>query len=316
MEASDFEGIYVWPTGLGSTEALASHLRETGIIYARRALEQYSSWDSIQLLDAAVAIGSAVELLAKAMLADVAPVLLQERSDDVRSTLLLAGVRHPRGDKMDSLLVRSVSASQATKRLKALGLIHKWSDADDAVFSVRNAASHMGLVSAETLQDAIVIMVRFCNDAREYFERDEKSWWGAENMELAARLLADAEERLALLVSAKFSTARQVLARRQNEIPQELREAIFSSLADARPSISMDLTGRLSCPICGFHGWAIGFPRIRSHAEQVQLALAGQDEMEVEGFQCHVCGLLLDGWEEVAEGGLTEYLRFDVPEFS
>ena len=308
--------MYVWPTGSGNTDDLAAHLRDTGVIYARRALEQYSGWDPIQLLDAAVATGSSVELLAKAMLADVAPVLLQEKSDDVRSTLLLTGVRHPRGERMDSLLIRSISASQATKRLKALGLIHKWSDADDVVFSVRNAASHMGLVSDEMLEGAISIMVRFCDEARQYFKRDEERWWGAENMELAARLLADEDERLALLVSAKFSTARQVLARRQDEIPGDLRKVIFSSLADARPSIRSDLSGRLSCPVCGFQGWAVGFPRLRLQGEEADCTQVRQYEMEVEEFQCHVCGLLLSTWEEVAEAGLTEYLRVDRPELS
>ena len=315
MEASEFDGLYVWPTGGGSTDVLAGHLRETGIVYARRALEQYSAWDSIQLLDAAVAMGSAVELLAKAMLADVAPVLLQERSDDVHSTLLLAGVRHPRGDKMDSLSVKSISASQATRRLKALGLVHKWSEADDVVFRVRNAASHMGLVREEALQDAVLVMVRFCSSAREYFKQDEATWWGVENAQLVGRLLDDEEERLALLVGAKVNKARQVLARRQDEIPEDLREAIFSSLADARPSILADVATRLSCPVCGFLGWAIGFRRIRTHAEQVQLTLDEQDSMEVEFLQCHVCGLLLDGWEEVKEAGLSEYLLFDVSEF-
>jgi hypothetical protein len=316
MEAWGKEG--VWPTGLGGTDALAIHLRETGIVYARRALEQYCSWDSIQLLDAAVAIGSSVELLAKAMLADVSPVLLQERSDDWRSALLFAGVAHPRGDKMDSLLVRSISASQATKRLKALGLIKTWSDADDAVFTVRNAASHMGLVNAETLQDAVVIMVRFCDAAREYFKRDVESWWGAENAELAVRLLTDAEERLAILVGALFSTARQVLARRRQGVPRELQEALFSSLADARPSISSDpsdVTARLLCPVCGLKGWAVGFPGLRFPGDQAELTMARQEVMEVESFQCHVCGLLLDG-EEVAEGGLPGRLRFDLPESS
>ncbi|MGO4119944.1 hypothetical protein [Arthrobacter sp. YAF16] len=312
MEVWGKEG--VWPTGLGGTDALANHLRETGIVYARRALEQYCSWDSIQLLDAAVAIGSSVELLAKAMLADVSPVLLQERSDDWRSALLFAGVAHPRGKKMDSLLVRSLSASQATKRLKALGLINAWSDADDAVFTVRNAASHMGLVDAETLQDAVVIMVRFCDAAREYFKRDVESWWGVENAELAVRLLTDAEERLAILVGALFSTARQVLARRQQGVPRELQEALFSSLADARPSISSDpsdVTARLLCPVCGLEGWAVGFPGLRFPGDQAELAMARQEVMEVESFQCHVCGLLLAG-EEVAEGGLPGRLRFDL----
>ena len=313
MSASDDE-MYVWPTGLGNMalDTLPGHLRDTGLLYARRAVEQYSSWDDLQLLDAAVAIGSAVELLAKAMLADVAPALLLDRQqDDIMSVMLLAGVSHPKGDKLEALQVRSLSASQAIDRLKRLRLLNGWAESDKVVFLVRNAATHMGLVSPETVQGALVVMVRFCDHAREYFGKDQEAWWGAANVDIAAQMLADAEKRLTLLIGAKFSAARQVFARRRADLPAGLQDTILGAIADARPSMEMELARRLPCPSCGYSGWAVGFGRTDGVSEPESFGMAVGTDMDVEAFQCHVCGLVLDGWQEVAEGGLPDVLHVE-----
>lgn len=309
MSASKFEDDYPWPVGVGNTslDAISNHLRDTGLHYTRRALELYSAWDDYHLLDAAIAIGTSVELLAKAMLADVAPTLLLDRQDDVRSVMLLSGVRHPNGDRLDALQVRSVSAQQAIDRLRGLRLLGGWSEDDKSVFLVRNAATHMGLVSPEAVQEAIIPMVRFSNHAREYFGQESEWWWGADSLDIASRMLADAEKRLTLHIGAKFSTARQVLARRRQELPLDLQDTILGSLANTSPSMRMKHSERFPCPVCGYQGWAIGFDLNDGRWEDDSLdATEHVNRVSVEAFQCHVCGLILDGWEEVAEAGLDE----------
>ncbi|GGI70641.1 hypothetical protein GCM10007175_04280 [Pseudarthrobacter scleromae] len=291
---------------------LPGHLRDTGLHYAHRALEQYSAWDDLQLLDAAVAIGSAVELLAKAILSDVDPVLLLDRQEDRKSLMLLSGeAAHPKGINPNPLTVKSISATKAVNRLTDLGLV-KWDKTDDVVFDVRNAATHMGLVSPEMVQVAVVAMVGFCDKAREYFGKGEIAWWGVANIDIATKMLAGAEKRLALLVAGKFSTARQVLARHREEgLSADLQDAILSSKAEEEPSLLAELAGRLPCPVCAYSGWAIGFSRVDRALEPGSLeAMTGAD-MDVWAFQCHVCGLVLDGYEQILECGLPEVLHLD-----
>lgn len=303
---------YVWPTGLGYMEldTLGSHLRDTGRHYAIRALASYSSWDELDVLDAAVAMGTAVELLAKAMLAEVAPTLLLDRQDDLRSVMLLAGVPHPAGEKLDPLLVKTVSASQAVERLRQLRLIQGWGESDKMIFTIRNAAAHMALVTPEDVQEAIVPVVRFCDNARQYFEWESEAWWGAGNVEIVGKMMSDSEKRLALLISAKFISARQALAGRECGLPLELRGTIFAAIADAAPSIVMEHVARTPCPVCQYSGWAIGFAESSEQRGQDRVGVPDKvTTMAVEAFQCHVCGLVLDGWEQIAQTEIPTVLE-------
>jgi len=61
---------------LASRCDLAAHLHQVGRRHARRALKLYTSTDEFEMLDAAFSVGSAVELLAKSLLASVLPMLL------------------------------------------------------------------------------------------------------------------------------------------------------------------------------------------------------------------------------------------------
>ncbi len=68
-----------WPFGdyFRSHDDLAAHLHQVGKRHARRALKLYTSTDQFEMLDAAFSVGSAVELLAKSLLASVSPTLLE-----------------------------------------------------------------------------------------------------------------------------------------------------------------------------------------------------------------------------------------------
>ena len=101
-----------WPFGefYRGHDDLDGHLVRVGRWHAQRALRLYTSEDPFDLLDAAFSVGSAVELLAKAMLAATAPTLLLSANADVPAILKYSGTRLPGREHPDAFSVKSLEA--------------------------------------------------------------------------------------------------------------------------------------------------------------------------------------------------------------
>ncbi|MGN8131512.1 hypothetical protein [Paenarthrobacter sp. 22069] len=261
------------------------------------------------MLDAAFSAGSSVELLAKSLLASVSPVLLAASNNtDVWSLLRFAGATVPEGEMPSGAKVKSIDANQSIERLRYLRMIPiPWSQGDSAaVFEVRNAAAHMGLVDREALSSAMRLVVRFSEYARIRLDQGTDEWWRKNLGLVVEQLLDEGLSELQRGVQAKLASARLRYEEDWGARPPELVKPLLESVRYPRPEGSFSSMYRV-CPVCGHLGLAYGY----TSEEECLVELPHPDGgfwmnpyLGVTEFDCSSCRLHLVGDAELRAAGL------------
>lgn len=302
-----------WPFGniYRSHPDLAGHLHEVGQRHAQRALRLYASEDEFDQLDAAVSVGTSVELLAKSLLASVNPVLLLPPSADTSALLKYSGTKTAGVEHPDAFQVKSLEASKTIERLRHVKLLPVWSTADQSVFSVRNAAAHMGVVQQNLLRSAIRPMVRFAEHTRIHYGHTPEHWWGNELSTIAPGMVEADALAWEQIVQAKLTAARMRIAELKHGLPPAAADGILASMVGSWRT-TMEHNEITTCPGCGYLGWATG---------AVDRG-AGETEYEEDGwpafhsllhvfhFECNVCGLRLTDEAELDIAGVETEIEF------
>lgn len=307
-----------WPFGdtYRSNADLPGHLHEIGHRHAQRALRLYSSEDTFEQLDAAVSMGSAVELLAKSLLASVNTILLLPVNADVPAMLKYSGTRAAEVENPDAFQVKSLDASKAIDRLRHLRLLPVWTTSDHSVFSVRNAAVHMGVVQQNLLRSAVHSMVRFAEHARIRSGQSAELWWGDELAPIAESMVEADTVAWAQIVQAKMAAARIRVAEIKAGLPELMVDAILASMTGPW-RVSMEHNETTECPACGYTGWATG--TVDRGAGETQYEDDGwptfYSVLNIQHFECNVCGLKLTDEAELEIAEVEAALEFPDEEF-
>lgn len=303
-----------WPFGnvYRSHSDIASHLHQIGQWHARRALRLYSSEDEFEQLDAAVSVGTSVELLAKSLLASVNPVLLLPHTPDTQALLKYSGTKTPGIDHPDAIQVKSLDATKAVERLRQLKLFPaSVAPADNLVFGVRNAAAHMGVVNQNLLRSAIRPMVRFAEHTRIHYGHDEDPWWGDELSSIATQMVLTETLEWEQIVQSKLATARIRVAALRENLPPAAADGILASMLGS-PRTTMDYAEPAACPSCDNLGWATG--TVDAGAGETQYDEDGwptfYSRLNVLHFECNVCGLRLTNEAELDIAGVETEIEF------
>jgi len=152
-------------------------------LHAHRAVLNRHETSLLDLLDAAVSAGTAVELLAKACVAAVEPALLAASSPGRGSpeTQSILRLRGHRGRVGDSSAVRDVSTVFARQAVALAAELHAEITISPReltlLFDVRNAAVHLGRVQDDLLLEAVVDMARFAEQALAALGQDSDGFW-------------------------------------------------------------------------------------------------------------------------------------------
>lgn len=300
-----------WPFGeyYRSHEDLAGHLHDVGRRHAKRALLLYTSQDEFEQLDAAYSVGLCVELLSKSLLASVNPALLIPKDADALTILKYVGTKVDGVGDLDAMVVRSLEASKSIERLRQVKLLPPWTPADNVVFQVRNASSHLGVVNQSVLRAAIRPMVRFAEYVRVHYQRDLDRWWGTELATIAPQMVqADALEWQEV-VAAKLAAARTRFAELKTSLPSFAAQSILTSM-EGFWRTTIEHNEKIECPACGFRGWATG--DVDRGAGDTEYAEDGWPTfwsvLNVTHFECNVCGLEpVDEVEVQVAGMKTEH---------
>lgn len=307
-----------WPFGkyFRSQDDLAGHLHDVGRRHAKRALLLYTSQDEFEQLDAAYSVGSCVELLAKSLLASVSPTLLIPKDADALTILKYVGTKVDGVSSLDATMVRSLEASKSMDRLRQVKLLPPWTPADNVVFHVRNASSHLGVVSQPVLRSAIRPMVRFAEYVRLHYQRELDRWWGTELATIAPQMVqADALEWQEI-VAAKLAAARTRFAQLKTSLPSLASKSILTSM-EGFWRTTIDHNEKVDCPACEFKGWATGV--VARGAAETEYSKDGWPTfwsvMHVMHFECNVCGLELVDEVEVQVAGLETEIEYRDEEF-
>lgn len=298
-----------WPFGdsFRSHSDLPAHLHQVGRRHARRALKLYTSTDEFEMLDAAFSVGSAVELLAKSLLASVSPALLLSATPDVGSILKFSGTTTPGFSRPDAGTVKSLDAGKCVERLRQLKMAPPWPQADNAVFWVRNGAAHMGVVDQKMLRSAVRPMVRFAEFVRHRYDHPADRWWGTELDELARGIARAEVEQSEEIVRAKIAAAKLRLHERRRILPASSVETILKAMSGSSRT-SIEHEEDQECPACGYTGKAIGIVlEYGVDADPYEGGVTYYSRMGVTNFECSVCDLeLTDELEVMAAGIPTE----------
>lgn len=302
-----------WPFGnlYRSHADLAGHLHQVGQWHAQRALRLYASEDEFEQLDAAVSMGTSVELLAKSLLASVDPILLLPLNSDSAALLKYSGTKRAGVDHPDAFQVRSLEATKAIERLRHIKLLPVWGLADQSVFSVRNAAAHMGMVQRNLLRSAIRPMVRFAEHTRIHYGQLPEIWWGDELSTIAPEMVEADALAWEQIVQAKLAAARMRIAELKDRLPAAAADGILASMVGTWRT-SMEYNEMTACPGCDYLGWATG--EVHQGSGETQYDEDGwptfYSTLHVLHFECNVCGLRLADKAELDIAGVETEIEF------
>jgi len=273
--------------------------------HSRTAVANFVSTEYTELLQAAMSVGTATELLAKTCLARIAPPLLVERGD--RDSVLLLqdlpdGTRGP-------LAFRSVAAGEALKLVKHLVPKLPLTPSDVKPLEARNAAAHMGLVDGTHLRSAVVQYCRLAAVMLDALELDAEPFWGTDLATTAAALVEQARTETAQIVQAKLAAARVRVATRTAGLDGMARAAVLAALSGVQLS-SVDHDVPATCPACEQSGWLLCVVE-RSPVEfDSDGPIVHLSAVPVE-FECPVCDLRLEAEELEEIPSFPEFIQLD-----
>lgn len=262
----------------------------------------FAARDSGEFEEAALWAASALELLAKAALAKVSPLLVADPLDDGKSLLVAAGL------SADVARFKSIPAKAVFSRCaRAFPPFNEQEAA--RIAKMRNEELHSALSPFTGV--------------------DEEGWW--QRYWAQAVLLVDAQDETVrdLVGSVSESVVEDHLARNSENVKRRVRTMLerarrrwelAATSRDAAAEIAQlvsrtgfdgDFHGTTQCPACGEPGRLQG-----DYVEDSEVEYDYEDGTALElltvlseAFECDTCGLRLVGAEYVTAAGLPE--QFD-----
>lgn len=245
---------------------------------------------------------TALELLGKAALSKVSPLLVADPTDDGRSLLIAAGV------SSDLSRFKSIQAKAVFSRCAR-------------AFKPFNE-KEAGRIAAQRNEELHSALTPFTG-------QDEDEWW--DRYWSQAVVLVDAQDETlpGLVGPDREATVEAHLARNVANTSRRVeamvdraaqRYALAATSEDARREISalverlkfaFDFSSDVDCPACANSAYLFGDDVIDSGVEEDYEEGTAVELLEVSAdfFECEVCGLRLDGPAYVAEAGLPEFFK-------
>jgi hypothetical protein len=294
-----------WPAGEYSCrhEGLCYLLYSSAQDNAARALSKYVSNDRLVMLQAAVAGGTAVEHAAKAVLVQIAPTLICDRSN-ADSLLHLSGKGElAEASAMDIKTISGLEAVRLCKRLiKQVSGISEQSV--HRALRVRHAALHAALVHRDELRTATADSIRIVDQLATSTGVDRVSFW-KDHLGLVDQIVNEHQVQVAGIVKAKVEAAKARIAKITSSLSPDLASAVLGQLS--RKISYTDHEEAVVCPVCSQTAWLLcGVDKDKPEpgSEDGEWWVVHQTAWPF-AFECSVCGLELDD---------NELLELDFPD--
>lgn len=290
-----------WP-GIGRAvpqSDLPGHLFRVASLHARRALTSAS--DDLSILDRAGSIGTSVELLAKAAVANISPLLLAEDRQS-KHLLHFVGI-----GEFTPAKAKTRSATECLTLLKQCSPFDYNSERDSVVFDVRNLATHLGCVDVTTFEPALNAMVALSEQVIAMISEcdpllDRTSYWGVEFLkQVDERLKARAEAKRLMLEQLKAAARRELERLQSRGLDHDALSEWSERLPVGYYVLDEDEWTRTTCPVCNYEGWLeYSVDRGTIEVEYDDDGRPGIPFVEVirepQAFECSVCGLRLSAY--------------------
>jgi hypothetical protein len=282
---------------------------------ARTALGGYARTDRRSQLQSAIAFGSAVEYLGRAVLANHDPVLLARR-DSLPTVVMLS--RANASGTLDSKVLRSIDAKTVWLLLEEIDPKIRLRAAAEVTATVRNAAVHMALVESSNLEEAAIALTTIVATLHPFLGSQEHEFWGVDLADIVQVLKDEKSNAIQRAVSALIAERRAQLDSLLGSLGSGERETllIFLRARDVafEPTERFQLVDQV-CPACENDGVATygieegdAEPSYREKSDGDWAEYSWQRDLYpfALAFNCPVCGLHLDDTQFAAAGLPTE----------
>lgn len=292
-----------------------AHLYAASRHHAASARALANSPDSHERMDAVTHAGAAVELIAKAVLADVDVRLLPDRGTHHTLLETIVELRGYHG----TLAAHARNGESTIGAGLAIELAARVVDgcrshqaAALAVMKARNAAVHKAVApDVEDLIGLVDSMQAFTDAAANWLRGSSRDYWGIDFDEVQRQRQAS-EQRQSEAVEARVAGAARLFSALVDGLPEVRRGHIVGELR-RRSTLTGDVMDVTECPACH---------------EEADVAWAWDADVEEEfpgeylytpylaltTLRCPVCGLSLDASEIAALGLELETPEYDVGE--
>jgi hypothetical protein len=276
------------------------------------------AWVSEDFDRAAASAPTALELLAKAALWNLNPVLLVPLEDKNEASLISLATT----PALDSPTLRTIGLKIALGRLeKILGGLPVTGTRRERLNSCRNGALHVGtmpssgkdsteLMARRVLSDSLTLCNLFGQQLGDLF--DSTAFYG-DKSDLAQSLLDEHRSEVQHKVTLRFAQARDRIEQWQRHVDddEEWRESAGRLEINARHMVdpydvrTETVATDQKCPVCGYKGLLIGRLDVDSDAdaelEDGEYVYTGYWVLTLfpTAFACNVCKLRLDDLEQL-----------------
>jgi hypothetical protein len=277
----------------------------SGQKFARSAVNAYISEDWVIF---GLHAGVALELLAKAYLSSLHPSLIVEGVDS-----LLYACQVPGHVLAPLRAFRTISASEAMSRCgRILPTLTNLTRGElSLIIDVRNGVAHLGQVDQTLASRALAPFVTACDELLGAMSEEAAEFW-AEGHAFLEKHLASYRRQAVERVNARLKQARKVFGDRFKNLDDKAKTTLIVSIVQAYEHSGY---GRqlFDCPVCGNLALETG----TYDFEWTVPEGADSDDPEVweheaypevtfypAGLRCQVCGLALNGPDEMEAAGL------------
>jgi hypothetical protein len=301
--------------GAPARMSVGDRLLESSTFFARSAASAYSdeSWDVFYLH-----LSTAVEQLMKSILAQAHPALIADTHASFDSLLHLCGF----GDKAKTpdfaAAVRTITAAQALDRIGRL--VDGYRPPSPRVLlllEMRNGivhSGHRGRGGGEaSLMGDVARYVEQLLGARGLSSAD---YWG-DSAEMVATHMKGRLSALEASYQRRLQAAKERFAGYASRMEPPVLAAYVAAVTPTAPGAEFD-SALVACPACGYEGEITGEPEPEWEPDwdysDGQVWAAGmyvsKIHLQANGFECRICGLMLDA-DELAFGGLGDVTLTD-----
>lgn len=298
-----------WPSGtppVNSQDLFASARRHAVRAFRARANDDHQ--------DAALQFGVMLEHLAKSHLVGFHPTLVLEKNFDLPTLLRLAG----QGQLVKpGHVLKTIGLRVALERIGEMqaggtpGAGKKYADQFELVLQARDGIAHVGAHGGPA-DEVAQLAIRGASEILRLMDRSFEEFF-ADWATPARALLDEHATKVHRIVQLRLSRARDAFAQRFAGLTDQERRAELAAL-DVHPSTAHDDSkSAIACPACEQPGVLSGTNDIWFEADY---DVADGDEyisgvsttvvLIPDGFSCPVCGLRLQGSEQLVEAALDE----------
>lgn len=248
---------------------------------------------------------TAVELLAKAVLARVNPLLIADPRSDLSVVALSRGGHRPL-----SVEIRTIGAEKALDLARKLGVhFDRFGDDLETVRKARNSLVHLGQFDVDVLEKGVDAWIRTMVALAEHGEWSSSLVFGkhTEFVETQLKQFVDETQRL---LTQRLGAAEARWAIKRNSFDDYALDQVRLALVEEHRVGNIENDDPevqwAACPVCSLPADLYGelIPVAEYDSEEGQAYVSGVSyEFEPSALRCRTCGLNLDNGDLVGASG-------------